>query len=67
MEHIGDMCAISSTVGKDFLKEPGLHRTGPRCPCGRAAQRYTAVQARHESEERARQGETITNKNRNKK
>ncbi|WP_231488014.1 uracil-xanthine permease family protein [Prevotella sp. MA2016] len=27
MEHIGDMCAISSTVGKDFLKEPGLHRT----------------------------------------
>ena len=23
MEHIGDMCAISSTVGKDFLKEPG--------------------------------------------
>lgn len=27
MEHIGDMCAISSTVGKDFLAEPGLHRT----------------------------------------
>lgn len=27
MEHIGDMYAISSTVGKDFLKEPGLHRT----------------------------------------
>jgi len=27
MEHIGDMCAISSTVGKDFLKNPGLHRT----------------------------------------
>ena len=27
MEHIGDMCAISSTVGKDFLKDPGLHRT----------------------------------------
>ena len=27
MEHVGDMCAISSTVGKDFLKEPGLHRT----------------------------------------
>ena len=27
MEHIGDMCAISSTVDKDFLKEPGLHRT----------------------------------------
>ena len=27
IEHIGDMCAISSTVGKDFLKEPGLHRT----------------------------------------
>ena len=27
MEHIGDMCAISSTVGKNFVEEPGLHRT----------------------------------------
>lgn len=27
MEHIGDMCAIQSTVGKDFIKDPGLHRT----------------------------------------
>ena len=27
VEHIGDMCAISSTVGKNFLTEPGLHRT----------------------------------------
>lgn len=27
MEHIGDMLAISSTVGKDFLSDPGLHRT----------------------------------------
>ena len=27
MEHIGDISAISSTVGKDFIKEPGLHRT----------------------------------------
>lgn len=27
MEHIGDMCAISSTVGKDYLSSPGLHRT----------------------------------------
>lgn len=27
MEHIGDVCAISSTVGKDFIKDPGLHRT----------------------------------------
>ncbi len=27
MEHIGDMFAISSTVGKDFLSNPGLHRT----------------------------------------
>ena len=27
MEHIGDMCAIGSTVGKDFLANPGLHRT----------------------------------------
>ena len=27
MEHIGDMLAISSTVGKDYLSDPGLHRT----------------------------------------
>ena len=27
MEHIGDMCAISSTVGTNFLEDPGLHRT----------------------------------------
>ena len=27
MEHIGDMCAISGTVGKNFLVDPGLHRT----------------------------------------
>lgn len=27
MEHIGDICAISSTVEKNFLVEPGLHRT----------------------------------------
>lgn len=27
MEHIGDMCAIQSTVGKNFIKDPGLHRT----------------------------------------
>jgi uracil permease len=27
MEHIGDMLAISSTVGRDFLVKPGLHRT----------------------------------------
>ncbi len=27
VEHIGDMCAISSTVGKNFVAEPGLHRT----------------------------------------
>ena len=27
MEHIGDMCAISSTTGKNYLEEPGLHRT----------------------------------------
>ena len=27
MEHIGDICAISSTVNRDFLVEPGLHRT----------------------------------------
>ncbi len=27
VEHIGDVCAISSTCGKDFVKEPGLHRT----------------------------------------
>ena len=27
IEHIGDICAISSTVGENFIKEPGLHRT----------------------------------------
>lgn len=27
MEHIGDMCAIQSTVGKNFIKDSGLHRT----------------------------------------
>ena len=27
MEHIGDICAISSTVERNFLVEPGLHRT----------------------------------------
>ena len=27
MEHIGDMSAISATVGKNYIKEPGLHRT----------------------------------------
>ena len=27
MEHIGDISAISSTVGKNFVADPGLHRT----------------------------------------
>lgn len=27
MEHIGDISAISATVGKNFIKDPGLHRT----------------------------------------
>ncbi len=27
MEHIGDVSAISSTVGTNFIKDPGLHRT----------------------------------------
>ena len=27
MEHIGDVSAISSTVGKNFIADPGLHRT----------------------------------------
>ena len=27
MEHIGDMSAISSTTGKNFIADPGLHRT----------------------------------------
>ena len=27
MEHIGDMCAISSTTGENYLENPGLHRT----------------------------------------
>ncbi len=27
MEHIGDISAISATTGKNFIEEPGLHRT----------------------------------------
>ena len=27
IEHIGDMCAISSTTGKNYLEDPGLHKT----------------------------------------
>ena len=27
IEHIGDMCALSSTTGKNYLQDPGLHRT----------------------------------------
>ncbi|MBE5804458.1 MAG: uracil-xanthine permease [Clostridiales bacterium] len=27
IEHIGDMCAISSTVGENFIEDPGLHRS----------------------------------------
>lgn len=27
VEHIGDICAISSTCSKNFLEDPGLHRT----------------------------------------
>ncbi len=27
MEHIGDICAISATTGKNYIVKPGLHRT----------------------------------------
>ena len=27
VEHVGDVCAISSTVGRNYVKDPGLHRT----------------------------------------
>ena len=27
VEHIGDICAISSTCGKRYMEEPGFHRT----------------------------------------
>lgn len=27
IEHIGDICAISSTVGENYIQDPGLHRT----------------------------------------
>ena len=27
MEHIGDICAIGATCDRDFINEPGLHRT----------------------------------------
>jgi len=26
-EHIGDMCAISSTCGRNYIEDPGFHRT----------------------------------------
>ena len=39
VEHIGDMCAISSTVGENYVEEPGLHRTllGDGCATALAA------------------------------
>lgn len=27
MEHIGDICAIGSTTGENYIEDPGLHRT----------------------------------------
>ena len=27
VEHIGDICAISSTVGRNYMSDPGFHRT----------------------------------------
>ena len=27
VEHVGDVCAISSTVGRNYVENPGLHRT----------------------------------------
>lgn len=37
IEHIGDVYAINEVTGKDFIKEPGLHRTmlgdGLACTC----------------------------------
>ena len=27
VEQVGDMCAVSSTVGKNYVADPGLHRT----------------------------------------
>ena len=27
VEHIGDICAISSTCGRNYMQEPGFHRT----------------------------------------
>jgi len=39
VEHIGDMCAISSTVGDNYIEEPGLHRSllGDGCATALAA------------------------------
>ena len=39
VEHIGDMCAISSTVGENYVANPGLHRTllGDGCATALAA------------------------------
>jgi len=27
MEHVGDISAVSATVGRNFMADPGLHRT----------------------------------------
>jgi uracil permease len=39
VEHIGDISAISSTVGENFIKDPGLHRSllGDGCATALAA------------------------------
>ena len=39
VEHIGDMCAISSTVEENFIEDPGLHRSllGDGCATALAA------------------------------
>ena len=39
IEHVGDMYAISEIAGKDFVKDPGLHRTmlGDGLACSLAA------------------------------
>ena len=39
IEHIGDICAISSTCGRNYIGDPGLHRTlmGDGCATALAA------------------------------
>ena len=47
MEHIGDISAISSTTGKNFIADPGLHRTLARRRSGHRLRRHVRRPRQH--------------------